>query len=83
MYKLKNLSEWMSDHNINIETLVKSSGLDRRTVEAIVAGRYTTSPKQRQRPANGLALSPDEIYWGKAVAVEHMYGHGSQFGRSP
>ena len=83
MLKLKNLSKWMSDQNVNIETLVESSGLDRKTVESIVAGRYTTSPKQRQKLANGLGLSPDEICWGKAVAVEHMYGHGPQFGRSP
>ena len=73
----------MIERDLSVAELAESSGLDRKTVEAIVVGRYTTSPKHRQLLANVLGTSPDEIQWGQAVNVDHMYGHGPQFGRSP
>jgi hypothetical protein len=30
-----------------------------------------------------LGVEPDQITWGHTQQVEHMYGHGPQFGRSP
>ncbi len=79
----KTLYEWMKDLDIEITQLIECSGLDKKVIEAIVAGRYTTSPTHRQRLSNALGVSPDEIWWGQTVEVEHMYGHGPQFGRSP
>jgi hypothetical protein len=38
---------------------------------------------QRQRIAAALGVSVDQIQWGRTVQVDHMYGHGPQFGRSP
>jgi hypothetical protein len=52
-------------------------------VEAIAAGRYTPSPEQRRALAAGLGVGPDEIAWGHRATVEHIHGHGPQFGRSP
>ncbi len=83
MDKLKTISEWMKDLNVEITQLVECSGLDKKVTEAIVTGRYTTSPTHRQRLSNALGVSPDKIRWGQTVEVEHMYGHGPQFGRSP
>ena len=83
MKKLKTVSEWMTERGMSMADLAESSGLDRKTVEAIVAGRYTTGPKHRQRLASVLGTSSDEIQWGQPVEVDHMYGHGPQFGRSP
>jgi hypothetical protein len=83
MSKLKTISEWMSHRGIRIAELVELSGLDRKVVEAIVAGRYTTSPVQRRRLADVVGLSPDNIGWGQPMEVQHLYGHGPQFGRSP
>lgn len=73
----------MTDRGIGLAELVESSGLDRKVAEAIVKGRYTTSPGQRQKLADVLGVLPDSIRWGQAVEVDHMYGHGPQFGRSP
>ena len=83
MDRLKTISEWMKDLDVEITQLVECSGLDKKVIEAIVAGRYTTSPSHRQRLSNALGVSPDKIRWGQTVEVEHMYGHGPQFGRSP
>ena len=83
MARLKTLSECMAERGVDVAALLTASGLDRKVVEAIVEGRYLTSPKQRQRLAAVLHVAPDEIHWGGPVPVDHMYGHGPQFGRSP
>jgi hypothetical protein len=83
MNERRTMAEWLAELNVDIGQLVASSGLDRKVVEAIVAGRYTTSPIQRERLAKALGIEVDKIRWGRAVDVDHMYGHGPQFGRSP
>ena len=83
MNQTKTISEWMKDRSLDLTQLVERSGLDKKVVEAIVAARYTTSPRHRQRLSNVLGVSSDDIRWGQTVEVEHMYGHGEQFGRSP
>ena len=83
MAKLKTISEWMQEQDISVAALVESSGLDQKIIEAIVAGRYTPSPQQRQRLAAVLGISTDQVGWAQTVQVDHMYGHGPQFGRTP
>ena len=79
----RTIAEWMTERAMELTQLVAASGLDQRVVESIVAGRYTTSPAQRDRIAQVLGVSVRDIQWGQAVHVDHMYGHGPQFGRSP
>jgi hypothetical protein len=81
--EVKSVSQWMMERGIDLPALVAASRLDSRVAEAIVAGRYTPSPDQRERLASALAVQPEEIAWGHVNPVEHMYGHGPQFGRSP
>lgn len=83
MDRLKNVAEWMAERGIVLEGILDATGLDRKIVEAIVSGCYTPSPQQRQRLASALGVSPAEIAWGHGVGVEHIHGHGPQFGRSP
>jgi len=79
----KPVAQWMAERNIEMAQLVTSSRLDERVVAAIVQGRYTPSPQQRQALADALGVAIDSITWGHAASVEHVYGHGPQFGRSP
>ena len=79
----RTIAQWLDELGMDIERLADLSALDRRVVKAIVAGRYTTSPKQRQRIAQAIGVPTDDILWGGSVQVDHMYGHGPQFGRSP
>jgi hypothetical protein len=83
MQPVKQIGEWTAEQGLGLEHLLDSSGLERRVVEAIVQGRYTPSPQQRQRLAAALGIAPQQIAWGHQNAVDHMYGHGPQFGRSP
>lgn len=77
------LKAWMQDCRMQVAELIESTGLDSRVVESIVNGNYTPSPQQRDRIAAALGVERDDVQWGHSVAVDSMYGHGPQFGRSP
>jgi hypothetical protein len=79
----KTLAEWMTEQGVGLPELVDRAGLEKKIVEAIAANRYTPSPQQRQRLAAALGVAPQQVVWGHAAPVEHVYGHGPQFGRSP
>jgi hypothetical protein len=83
MSQVKAVADWMAERGIDLPALVAASGLDKRIVEAIAHGRYTPSPEQRRRVAAALGVAPDQVAWGHAAQVSHVYGHGPQFGRSP
>jgi cyanate lyase len=79
----RTLGEWMTEKGVSVTDVAAASALDKRVVEAIRLSRYTSSPEQRQALAAALGLGAEEIAWGHAAEVEHIYGHGPQFGRSP
>jgi hypothetical protein len=83
MEQVKTLAEWMAERGIGLAELVEASGLDARVVEAVAGKRYTPSPQQRQRLSAALGVGPEQVAWGHLATVEHVYGHGPQFGRSP
>ena len=83
MDKIKSLAEWMAERDIGTDQLLEAAALDRKVLTAIVNGRYTPSPQQRQRVAAALGIRPEQVSWGHTTPVEHIYGHGPQFGRSP
>ena len=80
---MKPLASYMEEAGMSVDQLVAAAGLDPKLVKAIVSGNYTPSPTERQRLAAAIGVSIDEIAWGHAVPVEHMWGHGPQFGRTP
>ena len=80
---MKPLARYMEETGMSLDQLVAASGLDAKLVKAIVTGNYTPSPSQRQSLAAAMGLTVDDVSWGHTVPVEHMYGHGPQFGRSP
>ena len=80
---MKPLARYMEETGTSVEELVTAAGLDGKLIKAIVSGNYTPSPSQRQRLAAALGVSPEQIAWGHLAEVEHLYGHGPQFGRSP
>jgi transcriptional regulator with XRE-family HTH domain len=77
------VAEWMDRKRIGIEELERASGVERKVLDAILQGRYTPSPRQRERVAAALGVTPAEIAWGHVTPVTHLYGHGPQFGRTP
>jgi ribosome-binding protein aMBF1 (putative translation factor) len=83
MERVKTVAEWMEERGIRHDDLAASAALDRKVLEAILHGRYTPSPQQRQRVAAALGVTTEQVSWGHTTQVEHLYGHGPQFGRTP
>lgn len=79
---MKPLARWLEETGGSVAQLVKTAGLDRKLVQAIVQGQFTPSPEQRRRLSEALGVPVDEISWGHAVPVEHLRGNGPQAGRS-
>lgn len=64
------------DGVITLEQLVERSGLDHNRVSAIIAGRWTPKPEERQKIADVFSVEPTEIAWGHKTPIQHIYGHG-------
>jgi transcriptional regulator with XRE-family HTH domain len=80
---MKPLAHYLEQTGTSVEQLADATGLEAKLVQAIAGGNYTPSPSERQRIAAALGVSIEDIAWGHAVPVEHMWGHGPQFGRTP
>jgi lambda repressor-like predicted transcriptional regulator len=83
MDKARTVTDWMAERGIALEQLLAASGLEKKVLQAIIDGRYTPSPQHRRRVAAALDVNPNQVLWGHTTQVDHMYGHGPQFGRSP
>jgi hypothetical protein len=81
--ELRTLDQICRELGIDIKRLAEKAGLDANRVLAIVGGRWTPSPQERDRIAAAVGLTREQIAWGHKAMVDHMYGHGPQFGRSP
>jgi transcriptional regulator with XRE-family HTH domain len=63
-------------HQLDVAKLAEQSGLDEQRVLAIVLGRWTPSPAERQSIATVFGVSSDEVRWGHKTPIQHLYGHG-------
>ena len=61
---------------ITYAQLVEKSGLEETRVRAILLQRWTPSPAERQRIAAVFGVTPDEVVWGHATPIQHLYGSG-------
>ena len=80
---MKPLAQHMEEKGVSLDQLVAATGLDAKLVQAIASGNYTASPVQRERLAAAVGVPVADIAWGHAVPVDHLWGHGPQFGRTP
>lgn len=70
------VAELCEQQNVSLADLVSRSGLDEGRVTAIILGRWTPSPGERQKIAAAFSLPADQIAWGHKTPVQHLYGHG-------
>ncbi len=62
--------------SVSFEQLVERCGLEEQRVKAILLRRWTPNPTERQKIAAVFSLTADEIVWGHATPIQHLYGHG-------
>ena len=63
-------------HGIDGKQLAEKAGLDEQRVLAILLGRWTPSPSERDKIAAVFGLTRDQISWGHKTPIQHIYGHG-------
>jgi len=72
----KSVDQLCLEHGIDVKQLAERSGLDESRVLAIVLGRWTPSPGERDRIAAVFGLTRDQLAWGHKTPIQHIYGHG-------
>lgn len=76
MPPLKRIDELCAERQLDPRQLAAQSGLDEQRVLAIVLGRWTPSPDERDRIAAVFGLTRQDILWGHKIPVQHIYGSG-------
>jgi hypothetical protein len=64
------------EHKIDVKQLAAKAQLDESRVLAIVLGRWTPSPAERDRIAQVFGLTREQIAWGHKTPIQHIYGSG-------
>jgi transcriptional regulator with XRE-family HTH domain len=72
----KNIADLAREHELDCKQLAEKSGLDEQRVLAILLGRWTPSPSERDKVAGVFGLTRDQITWGHTTPIQHIYGHG-------
>jgi transcriptional regulator with XRE-family HTH domain len=72
----RTVSEICVELAITVEQLAERSGLERGRIESILQRRWTPSPEERRKIATVLSVPVDDIAWGHATPIQHLYGHG-------
>ena len=72
----QNIPQLCVDHGIDARQLSERSGVDEQRVAAIVLGRWTPSPEERDAIAAVFGLKREQIVWGHTIPVQHLYGQG-------
>jgi hypothetical protein len=83
MDNLKTVDELCAENQLSHALLAEKANLEFKRVLAILEGRWTPSPSERDQVAAVFGLTRDDIAWGHKAPVAHLYGHGPQFGRTP
>ena len=79
---ITNVAELCELQQVTLAQLAERSGLDESRVAAIILGRWTSSPDERQQIASVFNVPVDQISWRHKTPVEHLYGHGPGGGTS-
>jgi hypothetical protein len=72
----KSVDELCLEHQIDVKQLAAQAGLDESRVLAIVLGRWTPSPAERDRIAAVFGRNREQIAWGHKTPIQHIYGSG-------
>ena len=72
----QNVDALCVEHKIDVRKLAELSGVEETRVLAIVLGRWTPSPDERDKIAAVFKLTRDQIAWGHRTPIQHIYGHG-------
>ncbi len=61
---------------VSLLSLAERSGMDLKRLQTIYRGQWTPSPNEREKIAQALGTSSDDIAWEHSTPTEHFYGPG-------
>ncbi|MCG8587298.1 MAG: helix-turn-helix domain-containing protein [Pirellulales bacterium] len=70
------VAELCAERGLNAEQLAERCGFEQTRANAIVLGRWTPKPEERRAIAELFEVSTDDIRWGHATPIQHLWGHG-------
>jgi transcriptional regulator with XRE-family HTH domain len=76
METLKTVEDLCMQHKIDVKQLADKAGLDEQRVLAIILGRWTPSPAEREKVAGVFGVTREQIAWGHKTPIQHIYGSG-------
>jgi transcriptional regulator with XRE-family HTH domain len=76
MENAKTVDQLCQEKGIDARQLAEQAGLDEQRVFAIVLGRWTPSPDERDQIATVFGVTREQIVWGHKTPIQHIYGHG-------
>ena len=72
----RTIDQLCAESHLSYQDLARQAGLDESTTHAIILGRWTPSPEERDRIAAVFGLTRRDIAWGHKTPIQHLYGHG-------
>lgn len=73
---VKSVDQLCVEHGLDARQLAQKCGVDEQRVAAIVLGRWTPSPEDRDKIAAAFGLTRDQVAWGHKTPIQHIYGQG-------
>ena len=70
------VDELCLEHRIDVRQFAERSGVEETRVMAILLGRWTPSPEERDAISAVFGLTRDKIAWGHKTPIQHIYGQG-------
>jgi transcriptional regulator with XRE-family HTH domain len=72
----KTVTTLCREKQLSLKQLVEKTGVDEHRIVAILMGRWTPSPSDRDKIAEALGVARDDITWGHQTPIQHIYGIG-------
>lgn len=72
----KGVDELCVERGIDARQLAELASLEETRVFAIILGRWTPSPEERDAIATVFGRTRDQIVWGHKTPIQHIYGSG-------
>ena len=75
MNAIRTVERLIEETGLTIEQLATRAKLDARRTQAIVDGRWTPSPREREKIAAAFGLSVSDISWGHTMNFRNVTYH--------
>lgn len=72
----KSVALLCKENDITIAQLRELTNIDDTRLLAIVMGRWTPSPQDREKISEALGVTKDDVTWGHVTPIQHIYGQG-------